>query len=78
MPLAHQELFQSDGAAREKGQSYLAENKRSKCQGSGGMGEGGEVFEGSDTELLLGAVEKGDPGMCNETKRHGGRDSQEV
>lgn len=78
MLLAHQEQFQSDGAAREKGQSYLIENRRSKCQGSGGMGEREEVFEGSDTELLLGAVEKGDAGMGNKIRRRSGRDSQEV
>lgn len=41
--LARQELFQSDGAAREKGRSCLAENKRSKCQGCGGTGEGRSV-----------------------------------
>lgn len=56
----------------------MIENRRSKCQGSGGMGEREEVFEGSDTELLLGAVEKGDAGMGNKIRRRSGRDSQEV
>jgi len=76
--LAHQELFQSGGAAREKGQSYLVENKRSRRQGSGGVGKGVAAFEGSGTELLPGAVEKGDLGKCNGTEQRGGRDSQDM
>lgn len=39
---------------------------------------GEKHLRGQDTDLLLCVVGKGDPGMCNETKQHGGRDSQEM
>lgn len=65
-----QELSQSGGAARETGQSCLAENKRSKRRGCGGAGEGSECWRGR-TELLPRCRGETDPGMCKGAERRG-------